>query len=72
MSTEKTVTYTLSTVLIDEIIKYIEETEMRIEYEWGSCRNLEQLIKNNIMPELYNKLLALKNGGESNPNLLNS
>jgi len=30
-------------------------------------KTIEELIKDNAMPELYDKLLALKNGGESNP-----
>jgi hypothetical protein len=47
---------------LDEIIKYIEETEKFIDGEWGSCRSVEKLIEHNCMPELYAKMLALKNG----------
>jgi hypothetical protein len=52
----------LPAVLLDEIIKYIEETEEIIDGEWGSCRSVETLIEHNCMPELYAKMLALKNG----------
>lgn len=52
----------LPAVLLDEIIKYIEETEETIDGEWGSSRSVEELIEHNCMPELYAKMLALKNG----------
>ena len=59
---------TLVPVDADEIIEYIENTERRIDAEWyGDNRSLEELIKDKVMPELYNKLLALRNGEESNP-----
>ena len=53
----------LPVVLLDEIIKYIEETEETIDGEWGSDRSVEKLIEHNCMPKLYAKMLALKNGG---------
>ena len=53
----------LPVVLLDEIIKYIEETEKTIDGEWGSGRSVEKLIEHNCMPELYAKMLALKNCG---------
>ena len=43
----------------DEIIEYIEKTEQRW---YGDNRTIEELIKDNAMPELYDKLLALRNG----------
>jgi hypothetical protein len=46
--------------LLDEIIKYIEESEQAFEGEWSSGRTLKELIKDNCMPELYDKLIALK------------
>ena len=52
----------LPAVLLDEIIKYIEETEETIDGEWGSSRSVEKLIEHNCMPELYAKMLTLKNG----------
>jgi len=55
-------TVLLPVVLLDEIIKYIEETEEIIDGEWGSDRSVEKLIEHNSMPELYAKMLALKNG----------
>jgi len=51
----------LPAVLIDEIINYIEEMEETRDKEWGYCRSVEELIKDNCMPELYAKMLALKN-----------
>jgi len=52
----------LPAVLLDEIIKYIEETEETLDGDWGSSRSVEKLIEHNCMPELYAKMLALKNG----------
>jgi len=46
--------------LLDEIIAYVEVCEMVIDGEWGHCRELSELIRDNSMPELYTKLLALK------------
>jgi hypothetical protein len=54
--------YTLLPTVLDEIIKYIESTEQVIDGEWGSGRNLKELIKDNDMPELYDRLLDLRNG----------
>ena len=55
--------YTLLPTVLNEMIEYIEETEQTIEGEWGSCRNLKELIKDEDMPDLYKTLLTLKNGG---------
>ena len=52
----------LPAVLLDEILTAIADYEETIDGEWGSCKSAEQLIKDGCMPELYNKLLALKNG----------
>ena len=49
--------------MVEEITEEIEETEETIDGEWGSCRNLKELIENGDMPDLYKTLLALKNGG---------
>ena len=46
--------------LLDEIITYIEDCEVQIDGEWGSGGTLSELIRDNVMPELYTKLLALK------------
>tara|TARA_R110000851_G_scaffold97365_1_gene211029 strand:+ start:754 stop:969 length:216 start_codon:yes stop_codon:yes gene_type:complete len=53
--------YTLLPDVFDEIISYIEEMEQTVDGEWGSCRLLKELIKDGDMPDLYNKLIALKN-----------
>jgi hypothetical protein len=46
--------------LLDEIITYIEDCEVQIDGEWGSGGTLGELIRDNDMPKLYTKLLALK------------
>jgi hypothetical protein len=50
------------TDVLDEIIEYIEDTEQTIDGEWGSGRDLKELIRDKEMPELYDKLIALRNG----------
>jgi hypothetical protein len=56
--------YTLSPAVLDEIIEYIEETDQIIEFEWGgSCRSLQEVKDAKGMPDIYYKLIALKNGG---------
>ena len=52
---------TLTDAVLDEMIEYIEGMEETIDGEWGSCRNLKQLIEDGYMPKLYKTLLALKN-----------
>ena len=54
--------YKLLPTVLDEIIEYIEDTEQTIDGEWGLNRNLKKLIKDENMPELYVKLLALRDG----------
>jgi hypothetical protein len=54
--------FLLPAVLLDEILVAIAKYEETIDGEWGSGRSAEQLIEDGCMPELYNKLLALKNG----------
>lgn len=49
--------------VLDEMIEYIEETDQQIEWEWGSCRSLQEVKDDNDMPDIYYKLIALKNGG---------
>ena len=55
--------YTLLPAVLDEIIKYIEDTDQQIELEWGSSRSLQEVRDANEMPDIYYKLIALKNGG---------
>lgn len=45
--------------LLLEIKKYIEFTEETIDGEWGIGRNLQQLIKDNEMPDIYDKIIEL-------------
>ena len=46
--------------LLPEIIDYIEMMEEFIDADHGSCRKTKDLIKDNCMPEIYNKLLSLR------------
>lgn len=55
--------YTLLPTVLDEMIEYIEETDQRIEWEWGSCRSLQEVKDARDMPDIYYKLIALRNGG---------
>ena len=54
--------YTLLPTVLDEIIQYIEETDQKIEWEWGSWRSLQEVKDAKEMPDIYYKLIALKNG----------
>ena len=45
--------------LIEEMIEYIEGMEKKVDGEWGDCREVDELIKDNDMPELYFKLKEL-------------
>lgn len=49
-------------VLLDEIIKYIENTEESFDGEYGEGRSVWGLIKDNKMPDIYHKLCALRSG----------
>ena len=37
--------------------EYIEQVEVQIDGEWGSCRRLDELIADADMPELYAEVL---------------
>ena len=50
----------VSSILLDEIIKYIETTEEGIEFERGCCRNVKQLLKDKDMPAIYYEFIKLK------------
>lgn len=41
---------------IDEIIEYVEKTQKTFDWEYGKCRQLEELIKDKIMPSFYYRL----------------
>jgi len=45
--------------LLPEIKAYIEQTEVTIDGEWGSCKNLDELLRDGEMPELYAKVCNL-------------
>jgi len=42
---------------IQEMIEYMEDTEVTIDGEWGSCRTLCEIISDGDMPDLYSSLL---------------
>jgi len=52
--------YTLPPQFLNDIIKYIEKTEVTIDGEWGDGRTLEELIADKEMPKLYHDLIDLK------------
>ena len=43
---------------LDSIKQYIEDTEKTIDGEWGSCREFEELYKANLVPDIYDEVLA--------------
>ena len=47
--------------LLLEIKKSIEEMERTVDWEWGDCRELEELISQKLMPDLYYKILKILN-----------
>ena len=42
-----------------KVKKYIEESEVIFDGEWGSGYDLEELLKNVEMPDIYNEVLEL-------------
>jgi hypothetical protein len=52
----------ISLELINKVLKYIEEKEKQIDGEWGSCRDFEELLEDNDVPDIYFELKALKEG----------
>lgn len=54
--------------LLEDVKEYIEGTEVQIDGEWGSCRDLEELQEQGAMPELYARVnAALANVGVRSP-----
>ena len=45
--------------LVCKMIKYIEDREIEYDGEFGHCRKLDELIKDERMPSLYFDLKAL-------------
>jgi hypothetical protein len=45
---------------LDEIIAYVEKTEVTMDWEYGKCRELKELIKEKIMPSFYYQLKQKK------------
>ncbi len=44
--------------LLKEIKEYIEVSEVSVDGEWGSARDLNEIISDGHMPEIYDKVLA--------------
>lgn len=45
--------------LILEIIAYIEDMEEVIDWEFGACRNFNEILKDDDVPDIYFKLKEL-------------
>ena len=43
----------MSKYILTKMKKYIEETEVTIDEEWGKCRSLEQIIADGDMTRLF-------------------
>lgn len=52
--------YNLSESLLDDIIKELEEVSHGTDNEIGKCRSLEDLIIDGAMPDVYYKLIYLR------------
>lgn len=50
--------------ILDEIIEYIEDSARGIDGEIY-CRSLQELIEDGDMPEIYSKLIELRNENRS-------
>jgi hypothetical protein len=44
--------------LLEDVKRYIERMEVQIDGEWGSCREVEELQEQDLMPELYARVNA--------------
>jgi len=44
---------------LKECLVYIEKADQTEEWEWGSCRSLQQVIEANEMPDIYNNIKQL-------------
>jgi hypothetical protein len=42
--------------LLEEMLTYIEQTEVTIDGEWGSSREWEGLVRDGLVPELYKEI----------------
>lgn len=45
--------------LLEEIKSYIEAAEVRIDSEFGDCRELHEIVSDSDMPEVYVKICTL-------------
>lgn len=52
----------ISRTLLDEVLRYIEEQVQWDDQYFGGCKTIEELIKEDDMPEIYDKLVAIRIG----------
>lgn len=58
----------ISYKLLLQIKQYIEDVEVQIEGEWGSCRELDELLRDDAMPIIYYKLCETIDNIKNNRN----
>lgn len=44
--------------LLNKMKDYIEDREHTIDWEWGDCRTIEELIAQGAMPEIWHEVCA--------------
>jgi hypothetical protein len=54
--------------LLEAMKEYIESMEVKVDWEWGSCRELEELQSEGLMPELYTRVVAVLDNSILNNN----
>ena len=50
--------------ILEAMKTYIEEMEVKVEWEWGRCRELEEIKKDGDMPELYRDVTEVLQNAE--------
>jgi len=56
---------------LTELKKYIEDVELRIEWEWGNLRTLTELIEQKAMPSEYQTVLKAREVIEKHKDKIN-
>ncbi len=47
--------------LMINVIDYIKETEVKIDGEWGDCRTFKELLKHDLIPDIYYDCMEILN-----------
>ena len=55
--------FILTEEIFNYVIEYIETTEESKEYRWGERRTIEELKAVHGMPDIYYKLMEIKDNG---------